>query len=43
MSVGTPEDPAVIDPEKFDPSKYKDMFKVPANFDEAYNHPDPFQ
>ena len=26
-----------------DPSQYKDMFENPKNFDEAWNHPDPFQ
>ena len=26
-----------------DPSKYKDMFENPKTYDEAWNHPDPFQ
>ena len=29
--------------EKMDPTKYKDIFESPKNFDEAWNHPEPFQ
>ena len=32
-----------MDPEKIDPSKYKDMFEHPKKFDEAWNHHDEFQ
>ena len=32
-----------MDPEKIDPSKYKDMFENPKKFDEAWNHHDDFQ
>ena len=32
-----------MDPEKIDPSKYKDMFENPKKFDEAWNHHDEFQ
>jgi Reverse transcriptase (RNA-dependent DNA polymerase) len=28
---------------KVDPTTYKDIFEVPKSFDEAWNHPDPFQ
>ena len=28
---------------KVDPAKYKDMFDNPTTFDEAWNHPCPFQ
>jgi hypothetical protein len=31
------------DYEKLNPSLYKDMFENPKTFDEAWNHPDPFQ
>lgn len=34
---------AETDPSKIDPSKYKDIFENPKTFDEAWNHPDPFQ
>ena len=26
-----------------DPTSYKDVYSIPSNFDEARNHPDPFQ
>ena len=32
-----------VDPTTIDPSKYKEMFTNPSCFDEAWNHPDPFQ
>ena len=32
-----------MDPEKIDPSKYKDMFENLKKFDEAWNHHDEFQ
>ncbi len=32
-----------VRPEDLDPSKYKDEFTVPMTYDEAWNHPDPFQ
>ena len=32
-----------LDPTKIDPSKYKDLFDKPGNFNEAWNHPDTFQ
>ena len=35
--------PKTIDYTKVDPSKYKDIFNDPTSFDEAWNHPDPFQ
>jgi hypothetical protein len=32
-----------VDYTKIDPSKYKEMFDVPASFNEAWNHPRAFQ
>jgi hypothetical protein len=32
----------VIDYDKVDPMKFKDMFKCPQKFNEAWNHPDPW-
>ena len=32
-----------MDPEKIEPSKYKDIFENPKKFDEAWNHHDEFQ
>jgi len=32
-----------IDYEKIDPSRYKDIFECPKTFEEAWNHPCPFQ
>ena len=32
-----------VDYSKIDPAKYKDIFDKPGSFDEAWNHPEPFQ
>jgi hypothetical protein len=32
-----------VDYSKIDPSKYMEMFDIPASFDEAWNHPCKFQ
>ena len=32
-----------LDYSKVDPTTYKDIFTVPSTFEEAWNHPDPFQ
>jgi hypothetical protein len=34
---------SVIDIESLNPSQYKDVFSIPRNFNEAWNHVDPFQ
>ena len=36
-------DEGQVDYEKVDPSKYKDIFEKPNSFEEAWNHPCPFQ
>ena len=36
-------DCALVSTEAIDPSRYKDIYENPVKFDEAYNHPDPFQ
>jgi hypothetical protein len=33
----------VSDPKQIKPEQYKDLFNVPMTFEEAWNHPDPFQ
>ena len=33
----------VIDPKTLNPTQYKDYFAIPSNFNEAWNHPCPFQ
>ena len=42
LAMRVQEEP-MVDPSTVDPSKYKDMFENPKTFDEAWNHPDPFQ
>ena len=37
------QEEVLVDPATVDPSKHKDMFENPKTFDEAWNHPDPFQ
>ena len=37
------KDGEAIDYEKVDPSRYKDIFECPKTFEEAWNHPCPFQ
>jgi hypothetical protein len=32
----------MVDHEKIDPSKYKDVFNIPKTWQEAWNHPDPW-
>jgi hypothetical protein len=32
----------VMDYDKIDPIKFKDMFKCPQKFNEVWNHPDPW-
>jgi hypothetical protein len=32
----------MVDHEKIDPTKYKDVFNIPKTWQEAWNHPDPW-
>jgi Reverse transcriptase (RNA-dependent DNA polymerase) len=32
----------MVDHNKIDPAKYKDIFSIPKNWQEAWNHPDPW-
>ena len=43
MDINENLQPKVIKPADINPSSYKDTYKIPTKFQEAWHHPDPYQ